>query len=141
MRCRLIGLLITLTLGLLVAPLAADAQPPGQVYWIGFLSTDPPLAHRWEALLDGLRERGYREGHNLVFERRFSEGHAEHFPELAAELVRLRVDCIIVTRVRRHWFAHLMSCCYPLPASAMMRCSMGVKGGTPQWPSSTTLPG
>jgi hypothetical protein len=81
MMCRMIGLLITLTLGLLMAPLAADAQPPGQVYRIGFLSTNPPLAHLWEALLDGLRERGYREGQNLVFERRFSEGHAERFPE------------------------------------------------------------
>ena len=40
----------------------------------------PALAHLWEALLDGLRERGYREGQNLVFERRFSEGHAERFP-------------------------------------------------------------
>src|SRR5207253_9288753 len=50
----------------------------------------------WDALLDGLRERGYREGRNLVFERRFSEGQAERFPEFAAELIRLRVDCIIV---------------------------------------------
>ena len=49
----------------------------------------------WEALLDGLRERGYSEGQNLVFERRFSEGHAERFPAFAAELVQLRVDCII----------------------------------------------
>jgi ABC-type uncharacterized transport system substrate-binding protein len=96
MTRRIIGLLVSLALALLVAPLAA-APPPGQVYRIGFLSTDPPAAHRWEALLDGLRERGYREGQNLVFERRFSEGHAEHFPELAAELVRLRVDCLIVT--------------------------------------------
>jgi ABC-type uncharacterized transport system substrate-binding protein len=78
-------------------PLAAAAQPSGQVYRIGFLSTDPLPAHLWEALLDGLRERGYSEGRNLVFERRFSEGHAERFPALAAELVQLRVDCIIVT--------------------------------------------
>jgi ABC-type uncharacterized transport system substrate-binding protein len=77
-------------------PLAAAAQPSGQVYRIGFLSTDPLPAHLWEALLDGLRERGYSEGRNLVFERRFSEGHAERFPALAAELVQLRVDCIIV---------------------------------------------
>jgi putative tryptophan/tyrosine transport system substrate-binding protein len=49
----------------------------------------------WDALLDGLRERGYHEGRNPIFERRFSEGHAERFPELAAELVRLRVDLII----------------------------------------------
>src|SRR2546426_4921436 len=91
-----VGSIVTLLLSLLVAPLAAEAQPPGQVYRIGYLGTDPPPAHLWEALLDGLRERGYSEGRNLVFERRFSEGKAERFPELAAELVRLRVDCIIV---------------------------------------------
>jgi putative ABC transport system substrate-binding protein len=90
------GCIVMLTLGLLAVPLVAAAQPPGQVYRVGFLSTDPPPAHLWEALLDGLRERGYREGRNLVFERWFSEGKVERFPELAAELVRLRVDCIIV---------------------------------------------
>jgi putative tryptophan/tyrosine transport system substrate-binding protein len=91
-----VGCIMMLTLSLLAAPLAAEAQPSGQVYRIGVLSTDPPRAHLWEALLEGLRERGYSEGRNLVFERRFSEGQAERFPELAAELVRLRVDCIIV---------------------------------------------
>src|ERR671923_970489 len=91
-----VGFIVPLLLSLLALPLAAAAQPPGQVYRIGYLATTPPPAHRWEALLDGLRERGYREGRNLVFERRFSEGHAERFPELAAELVRLRVDCILV---------------------------------------------
>jgi ABC-type uncharacterized transport system substrate-binding protein len=96
MRYNTVGLVVTLVLLTVWAPLVAEAQPPDQVYRIGFLSTDPPLALLWEALLDGLRERGYREGQNLVFERRFSEGHAERFPELAAELVRLRVDCIIV---------------------------------------------
>ena len=92
-----IGFIVMLTLSLVAAPLAAEAQPPGKVYRIGYLSTDPQPARVWEALLDGLRERGYREGQNLVFERRFSEGNAERFPEFAAELVRLRVDCIIVT--------------------------------------------
>src|SRR5438132_3119203 len=91
-----VGSIVTLVLSLLIAPLTAAAQPPGKVDRIGFLSADPPLASRWDALLDGLRERGYSEGQNLVFERRFSEGKAERFPELAAELVRLRVDCIIV---------------------------------------------
>ena len=91
-----VGSIVTLLLSLLAVPLAAVAQSPGKVYRIGFLSTDPPRARLWEALLDGLRERGYSEGRNLVFERRFSEGKAECFPELAAELVRLKVDCIIV---------------------------------------------
>jgi len=92
-----VGSIITLLLSLLAVPLAAAAQPPGKVYRIGFLSTHPPPARVWEALLDGLREHGYSEGRNLVFERRFSAGNAERFPELAAELVRLRVDCIFVT--------------------------------------------
>jgi putative ABC transport system substrate-binding protein len=96
MRYSTVGSIITLLLSLLAVPLAAAAQPPGQVYRIGYLAPAPPSARVWEALLDGLRERGYRDGHNLVFERRFSEGHTERFPELAAELVRLRVDCIIV---------------------------------------------
>jgi putative ABC transport system substrate-binding protein len=81
----------------------AEAQPPGKVYRIGFLSTNPPPARAWDALLDGLQERGYREGRNLVFERRFSEGHAERFPAFAAEMVRLRVDssCDDARRARR----------------------------------------
>src|SRR6266511_2325236 len=97
MWCSTLGCLVTLILSLLAAPLAAAVPPPGKVSRIGFLSTTPPPAHLWAALLDGLRERGYREGQNLAFERRFSEGNAERFPEVAAELVRLRVDLIIVT--------------------------------------------
>jgi putative ABC transport system substrate-binding protein len=88
-----IGLIIAF--GLLGAPLPTTAQPPGKVYRIGYLAAIPPPAHLWEALLDGLRERGYIEGRNLVFERRFSEGNAERFPEFAAEMVQLKVDCII----------------------------------------------
>jgi putative ABC transport system substrate-binding protein len=92
-----VGSIVTLCLSLLIAPLTAAAQSPGTVYRIGVLSTEPLLANLWEALLDGLRERGYSEGQNLVFERRFSQGQTERFPELAAELVRLRVDLILAT--------------------------------------------
>jgi putative ABC transport system substrate-binding protein len=95
MRCSAVGCITILTLSLFAAPLAAEAQPPGKVYRIGYLATVPPPAHLWEALLDGLRERGYREGQNLVFERRFSEGHSERFPEFAADMVQLRVDLVI----------------------------------------------
>ena len=91
-----VGSIITLLLSLLAVPPIATAQPQGKVYRIGFLGTNPLPAAWWDAFLDGLRERGYREGRNLVFERRFSEGQAERFPALAAELVRLRVDLIIV---------------------------------------------
>jgi putative tryptophan/tyrosine transport system substrate-binding protein len=73
----------------------AHNLPSREVYRIGSLATVPPPPHLWEALLDGLRERGYSEERNLVFERRFSAGHAERFPEFAAEMVQLKVDCII----------------------------------------------
>jgi putative ABC transport system substrate-binding protein len=96
MWCSIVGSIVTLILSLLAVPLATTAQPSGKVYRIGFLSTNPPPARVWEALLDGLRERGYSEGQNLIFERRFSEGNAERFPAFAAEMVRLQVDCIIV---------------------------------------------
>src|SRR5438093_5540973 len=95
MWCSAVGCIMILTLSLLAAPLAAEAQPLGKVYRIGYLATIPPPAHLWEALLDGLRERGHSEGRNLVFERRFSEGNTERFAAFAAEMVQLRVDCII----------------------------------------------
>ena len=96
MRLYTIRLIATLALTILMAPLAAEAQPPDKVYRIGYLDTTPAPAPLWEALLDGLRAHGYSEGQNLVFERRFSEGNAERFPAFAAEMVRLRVDLILV---------------------------------------------
>jgi putative ABC transport system substrate-binding protein len=95
MRYSAVGTIVTLLVSLLAVPLAAAAPPPGKVYRIGYLAAVPPPAHLWEALLDGLRERGYREGQNLVFERRFSDGHAERFPVFAAEMVQRKVDCVI----------------------------------------------
>ena len=96
MRLSALGLMLTLALGMLGAPLAAEAQPPDKVYRIGYLDTTPFPAPQWDAFLDGLRVHGYREGQNLVFERRFSEGNAERFPAFAAEMVRLKVDLILV---------------------------------------------
>jgi putative ABC transport system substrate-binding protein len=96
MRLYTIRLIATLALTILMAPLAAEAQPPDKVYRLGYLDTTPMAAPLWDAFLDGLRAHGYREGQNLVFERRFSEGNAERFPAFAAELVRLKVDLILV---------------------------------------------
>jgi len=59
------------------------------------------LAHGYEsfydALFEGLRPLGYVEGKNLVVERRYAEGHPERFPDFAAEMVRLKVDIIVVS--------------------------------------------
>src|SRR5215470_11495133 len=91
---RLIGLAVVLALGLL-APLAGEAQRTGKVWRIGVLSGSPPTtpeaARPWEALFAGLRDLGYVEGQNLTVERRWAEGRAERYHELAAELVALKL--------------------------------------------------
>jgi putative tryptophan/tyrosine transport system substrate-binding protein len=81
---------------LLAAPLAAEAQPPGKVPRVGFLTafsaSDVP---QWrEGFRQGLRDFGYTEGRNIVIEYRYAEGRPERLPGLAAELVRLNVDII-----------------------------------------------
>ena len=83
--------------GLLAAPLAARAQQVGKVYRIGILETIPAArnAANLDALRKGLRDLGYVEGRNLVLEYRSADGRAERFPDLAAELVRLKVDLIV----------------------------------------------
>jgi putative ABC transport system substrate-binding protein len=76
-----------LALALLAAPVAAEAQQAGKMFRIGLLGVDSP-----ELLRQSLREVGYVEGLNLAIERRDAEGKTERFGDLAAELVRLKVD-------------------------------------------------
>jgi len=87
--------LTAITGSVLAAPLAAEAQEPAKVHQMGYLSYGSPAeaANRVRALRIGLREHGYVEGKsiNLVF--RWAET-AERLPELAADLVRLKVDLI-----------------------------------------------
>ena len=75
----------------------AQAQQPAKVPRIGYLGGTSPAAYagRIEAFRQGLRELGYVEGKNLVIERRYAEGKPDRLGELAAELVRLKVDIII----------------------------------------------
>jgi putative ABC transport system substrate-binding protein len=73
---------------------SAWAQQPAKVPRIGILigSSASANAARIEAFRQGLRELGYVEGKNFVIEFRSAEGKIDRFPELAAELVRLKVD-------------------------------------------------
>jgi putative tryptophan/tyrosine transport system substrate-binding protein len=87
-------------LALLAAPRAVGAQQAGKVYRIGYignasLNTTPESSRFHEAFRQGLRERGWVEGRNTVIEWRFAEERMERFPDLAAELVRLKVDLIV----------------------------------------------
>jgi len=92
---RRAALLLTVTLGLLAAPLVADAQP-GKVYRIGYLSSGPGPDNWTRAFVQGMRELGY-EGHNLAIEYRWAGGKLDQLPRLAAELVDLRVDLIVAS--------------------------------------------
>ena len=86
-----------LALSLLTAPLADAAQPPAKVPRVGFLGGAPAtaIAHALESFRQGLRELGWFEGKNIAIEYRHAEGRLERLPDLAAELVRLRVDVIV----------------------------------------------
>ena len=99
MRLRTICLISTLV-GLFATPLPAMAQKAGKVYRIGFLRTGsgPPTTSRFHiGTRKGLRELGYIEGQNLVIESRSIGGRGERRPEIAAELVRLKVDVIVTS--------------------------------------------
>jgi len=79
------------------APLAAEAQKAGTVYRIGVLDPTPVALNvaNLEAFRQGMRELQYVEGQNFVIEYRSPEGPANRFPDLAHELVRLKVDLIL----------------------------------------------
>src|SRR2546428_6070455 len=95
---RRIGLVI-LALSLLLVPLAAGTQQPPKVARIGYMLTGSLESPETRALLDafrqGLRERGYVEGQNIVIEYRAADGKIDRFPGLATELARLEPDIIV----------------------------------------------
>ena len=82
---------------LLAAPLAAGAQPAGKVYRIGFLRAGQPPETYLEGFQQGLRERGYIYGQNVVVEFRATNGSLDQLPQFAEELVRLKVDVILAS--------------------------------------------
>ncbi len=73
------------------------AQPAGKVYRIGvlFASTPAATSHLLDGLRQGLREHGYVEGQHIILERRYGQVGAERMSDLAAELVRIKVDAIV----------------------------------------------
>jgi putative ABC transport system substrate-binding protein len=77
-------------------PLAARGQPAGKVYRISFLALLPGEdASLMKPLMERLRELGYSEGKNMIFEYRSAEGHAERLAQLAGEAVRANPDVLI----------------------------------------------
>ena len=97
MRLRIIRHISTLALGLFAGPLPAKAKQAKKIPRIGYLSLASGEAYRsyGAAFRQGLRELGYSEGKNILIAERFAERRFERLPELAAELVRLKVDIIV----------------------------------------------
>jgi putative ABC transport system substrate-binding protein len=83
---------------LLALPSPARAQPLKKIPRIGYLSNSNPTGEsaRSEAIRQALRQRGYMEGQNIAIEYRYTDGNLDRLSELAAELVRLKVDIILV---------------------------------------------
>ena len=87
----------TLTAGLLVAPLAAEAQQSTKLYRIGLLigASEAFVAPYIEIFRQALRDLGYAEGRNITLELRYADGHYDRLRALAADLVRLKVDIVV----------------------------------------------
>jgi putative ABC transport system substrate-binding protein len=87
---------LTVLGGAVAWPLSAHAQQsPAKKWQMGFLAQG--YEKFYDALFEGLRELGYTEGREFVVERRYAQGHSERFQEFATEMVRLKVDIVIVS--------------------------------------------
>jgi putative tryptophan/tyrosine transport system substrate-binding protein len=95
-RAALPSILVAVVL--LALGVTAEAQQPKKVHRIGYLSTNDPATDsaRVEGIRLALRQLGYIEGQNIAIEYRYTQGKIDRPPELAVELVRLKVDIIVV---------------------------------------------
>jgi len=91
---RLIGLTVVLTLGLILAPLAAEAQLAGKVPRVGILAGGSAAEAPNTSFFDRMRELGYIEGRTVAYERRFADGRIDDLPTLAAQLMTTKPDVI-----------------------------------------------
>jgi putative ABC transport system substrate-binding protein len=127
--------LLTSLAGALAAPLVTEGQQAGKVYRIGQLENVLETELQ-SALSAGLRERGWVEGQNFVWERRFSEGRNERFPSLAAELVQGKPDIIITAGTDATLAAKAVTTTIPIvfhsvgdPVGSGIVASLGRPGG------------
>jgi putative tryptophan/tyrosine transport system substrate-binding protein len=91
----------TIVLSLLLPAVCEAQKSPPRVHRIGILMQTTPVAaaHIGGAFIEGLRELGHVEGRDVVFEYRWAEGKIERFPDLAGELVRMKVDLIVASSI------------------------------------------
>ena len=135
------GVVTTLSLvvavSIVATPLAGEAQLAAKVPRIGYVSTNLAAnPHLTEAFRQGLRDRGYVEGRNVVIEYRSAEGKLERFPALMAELVALKVDLIVAANTRAALAAKQVTSTVPIvmgvstdPVGAGLVASLARPGG------------
>lgn len=94
-----IAAIVTCALLLATAPLVGLAQAPEKAAHVGILvgGSLAQRGHLEQALLQGLREQGYVEGRNLIFERRYANGRVDRTPEFARELAAMKLDAVVTT--------------------------------------------
>ena len=111
-------LIVALGAGALTAPFGAFAQQQGKVWRVGWLSQgtrpDPSRPNFFAAFLQGMRELGYVEGKNMVIESRYADSKFERLPDLAAELVQLKVDVILAAATPATGAAHKATTTTPI---------------------------
>ena len=88
---------IAVAVMLLAMALIAQAQQRPKIYRIGYITNRTGIGPNEEAFRRGLRDLGYIEGENLVIEWRFTGERLDRYSEVAAELIRLKVNCLVTT--------------------------------------------
>src|SRR4029434_234177 len=123
-----------------MAPLASEPQQPTKAARIGYLVTgslEGPEARRsFDAFRQGLRERGYAEGQNIVIEYRAADGKNERLPDLATDLIGLKVETIVTQGTPAAVAAKQATSTIPIvmaiatdPVGAGLIASLGRPGG------------
>jgi putative ABC transport system substrate-binding protein len=136
MRLSVLGLLVTLALGLWLTPDLSHAQSGAQMPRIGMLTPSFTPHSGFDGFRQGLHDLGYVEGQSIALEYRFAEGKLERLPELAAELVRLKVDIILADGGAAVWAAQQVTETLPIvftgsgPVYQGLVASLARPGGT-----------
>src|SRR6476659_5367140 len=139
-------MLLAFGAGVLIAPLGGIAQSPRvyRVVWISLAKSDAPSPFL-DAFQQGLEERGYIAGKNIVIDARLADGSRDRADEMVAALVRSRVD-VIVTQGSAAWSAHRHAGATPVvigysgdPLEARFVKSLAQPGGTVTGMSFLTL--
>jgi putative tryptophan/tyrosine transport system substrate-binding protein len=97
MKLGMIGLIVSLAVGIVVPPPGSDAQPLAQMARVGILTPAAGPSPFLEAFRQGLRDLGYIEGHNIALEARYAGGRDDLLPDLATDLVQHAVNVIFAS--------------------------------------------